>query len=374
MLSEVIKKLIETLDSQTAEDELGDPFLSSHNYRVYPLNVDYFKPIEGIETDRKLAFLDGGNQELIGAPDFSVQLNRIYFNIFMGTRRIYPKILPQKIEFFSMTYAKPKESQLFYDTSLFPVRDTFAELIPNSSDLSFNSMDRRIITGGSRANISRVASIARRFAEWEFAKHVVDNELGEEDILVMDGTLRTAFTNESDYARSAYAAAKDKGVIYSGLSKTCRLFTTSGIPLLSAIGKLALDHRIPPVWYYYPIAESLSTEHEAAIFVVRLNNQSNRIFRYEIHAEQVKSLKLEEFNEIFSQLSLNSNDLTFPGYPYGLIDADDNARVRHEELEMFRVMLFSEISKIGSSSKFLRHMQSSDAHEVLNLAREVQYP
>ena len=28
-----------------------------------------------------MVFIDGGNQELIGAPNFSIQLNRIYFNI-----------------------------------------------------------------------------------------------------------------------------------------------------------------------------------------------------------------------------------------------------------------------------------------------------
>ena len=123
------------------------------------------------------------------------------------------------------------------------------------------------------------------------------------------------------------------------------------------------------MWYYYPIAESLSPEHEAAIFVVKLSEQSPRVFRYEVNAEQVKSLSSDSMNEIFSQLATNSGDLGFPGYPYGLVDADDNARVRHEELETYRVLLLSEISKLGASSRFLDHMQSADSHHVLNALR-----
>jgi hypothetical protein len=375
MISEVIEQIIRNLDSSVREDELGDPFLSSHNYRAYPLNVQYFHNIKTVESNRKLAFIDGGNQELIAAPNFSVQLNRVYFNIFSGRRRIQPESLPQRIEFFSVTLARFKDQQIFYDTSLFPATDEFSKFLPHSSDLSFSSTDRRIMVGNSRADIGRVASIARRFAEWEYAKNIVKAELGERDILVMDGTLRTAFTNESKYARAAYAEAKARGVLYTGFSKTSRLFTTTGLSLLGVIRKLALDNKdkVGPTWYYHPIAESLSPEHGAAIFIVKLSDQSPRAFVYEIHDEQAKFLSLNELNEIFGQLSINASDLSFPGYPYGLIDADDNARVRSEELETYQVMLLSEISKLGSSSKFLRHMQSTDAHSVLDSIREVSY-
>jgi hypothetical protein len=104
---------------------------------------------------------------------------------------------------------------------------------------------------------------------------------------------------------------------------------------------------------------------------VKLNDQSKRVFRYEIHTEQVKSLSSFDLNEILSELSLNASDLSFPGYPYGLIDADDNARVRFGELETYRILLLSEISKLGSAAKFVRHMESTDAHGVLNGLREV---
>jgi hypothetical protein len=369
-LGEAIKRVAQDLDRRVAEQELGDPFLSSHNYRPYPLNAKYFTPIRRVETTRRLAFVDGGNQELIGAPNFSVQLNRVYFNIFSARKMAQAKSLPNKIEFISITHANFTKEQIYFHTSMFPMNEEFAPFIPNPSDLSFNSVDRRIMVGKARPDIARVASIARRFAEWQYAKHIVDRELRGDDVLVMDGTLWTAFPNESNYARAVYAVATEKGVPSAGLSKTSRLFTTTGLSLLGAVRRLALDNEAGPTWYYYPIADSFSPDHVAAIFLTKLSDQSQRIFRYEIQAKQAKSLGPEDLNEIFSELSLNASDLSFPGYPYGLIDADENARVRYEELETYRVMLLSEISRLGSAAKFVRHMESTDAHEALNFLRE----
>ena len=228
--------------------------------------------------------------------------------------------------------------------------------------------------GGARADIARVASVARRFAEWHYARHVVERELESGDVMVMDGTLRTTFLKESGYANAAFSIAKDKDVVYTGLSKTSRLFTTTGLSLLGAVRRLAMDSKISHIWYYYPVADPLTPEHQGAIFLVKLSDQSQRVFRFEIQADQAKRLEeTDGLNEIFSQLALNSNDLSFPGYPYGLVDADDNARVRFEELETYRVMLLSEISKLGSASKFVRHMEATDAHVTLNSLREVSY-
>lgn len=370
MIGEVVKRVAEDLDRRIVEQELGDPFLGKHNYRPYPLNFKYLTPIRRVESDRRLAFLDGGNQELIGAPNFSVQLNRAYFNMFARARMMQPKSLPNKIEFISVTHTDFGKGGICYHTSVFPANEKCAEFLPDPSDLSFNSADRRIMVGNARADIRRVASITRRFAEWQCAKQVLENELGPRDILVMDGTLWTGFPNESKYARAVYTTANKKGVLCTGLSKTSRLLTTTGLSLSGAVRRLAMDNEVGPMWYYYPIADSLSTDHQAAIFLLKLSDQSQRIFRYEIHSGQARALNPEDLNEIFSELSINASDLSFPGYPYGLIDADDNARVRFEELETYRVLLLSEISKLGSAAKFLRHMQSTDAHDILNSLRE----
>jgi hypothetical protein len=370
-MSTVASKVAQELDNRVDEVELGNPHLSSHNYDPVPLASTNFHRFKQSDSSRRIAFIDGGNQPLMQAPNFSVQFNRLYFNIFQGNKRLnHDQTIPQKIEFVSATFAEFQNDEICFQTTLFPVIEGNEIFLPDAADLSFNSFDRRLMQGASRADIKRVATIARRFAEWRFATAVVEKMLGDGDIIVMDGTLRTAFTGENRYAREGYAAAKKNGVLYTGLSKTSNLFTTTGLSLLGALRKLAEDSQVEPPWYYYPIAKSKSPEHEAAIFIIRLRTESARAFRYEIQAQEAEQLSEGELDEIFSELSNNSCDIAFPGYPYGLVDADANAKVVASDVEMHRVELLSELSKNGSWPKFSRHMESSDAHDVLDRIKE----
>ena len=50
-----------------------------------------------------------------------------------------------------------------------------------------------------------------------------------------------------------------------------------------------------------------------------------------------------------------------------LIDADRFARVSYDEIEYYRGLIISHISRMGKSSKFLSHIHSGDAHDLLNL-------
>lgn len=365
MSAEMARKVIESLDKNIQEYDLGAPFFSDPNYRAFPLESENFKPINPTTSDRKIAFVDGGNQEVLGAADFSVQINRVYFNVFKGQKRIQKSSLPTRIEFFSTTHSSFRDGEIFYDTSVFPLREEFRELLPNH--LSFNSSDRTVTIGTMRADISRVASIARRFAEWTYATHVVKRELEEGDVIVLDGTLQTAFTNEAIYSNKLYEIAKSRNIIVTGLSKTSGLFTNTGLSLLGAISKLAEDSKIPHPLWYFPIAEVTSTDHNAFILVMKLNSKAEYIFRYEIYREQFLKLNDNEINEILSQLAENSQDVSFPGYPYGLVDADCFARVATGEIEGYKALLLSEISKRGKWKKFARHIRTVDAHTILNM-------
>lgn len=367
----VADRVAQELDSRVSEIDLGNPHLISHGYDPVPLDSTNFHPIKPAECRRRIAFVDGGNQPLMQAPNFSIQFNRIYFSIFQANKRLtYDQALPQKIEFVSATFATFRDDEIYFQTSLFPVVESNGTLLPDASDLTFNSFDRRLMQGAFRAEIGRVATIARRFAEWRFATAVVEKILTDSDIIVMDGTLRTAFKGESRYAGEAYSEAKKKNVLYTGLSKTSRLFTTTGLSLLGALRKLAEDSGVKPPWYYYPVAKSKSLEHDAAIFIVRLRAESPRAFRYEVQAQQTEQLSEEDLNQVFYELSNNSCDLAFPGYPYGLVDADANAKVVDSDVELHRVELLSKLSTNGSWSKFSRHIQSSDAHDILDSVKE----
>jgi len=362
--SDHVRKIVEILDVRVQEQNLGKPFFEESVYEPFPFSKENFKPIRKINSRRKTAFVDGGNQEIFGGSNFSIQANRLFYDIFDGQKRVENGSIPDVVEFFSITSSAFKNGKIFYDTHLLPVNDKFRELLPSEADLSFNSFDRTVTVGTMRADIQRVASIARRFAEWSYAYYIMGKVLEEGDIIVFDGSLQTVFTNESKYTRRIYELAKSKGVIVTGLSKTCRLFTDTGLSLLGAIGRLAED--IDYGLWYFPVVEVISADHNVIIYVVKLNENAEYIFRFEIYREQFLEMDKNEVDEVFSRLAENSVDLSFAGYPYGLIVADLFSRIRAEEVEMYRGILLSEMLSQGKLPKFIKYVRTVDAHDVLN--------
>jgi hypothetical protein len=363
MSLEAARKLVEDLDLNIEEHDPGTPHFNDPNVKAFPLEKEGFRLIKEVKSGRNLAFVDGGNQEIVGAPNFSIQLNRIHTCIWSGRNKL-TLYLP-KVEFFSATYSTYKNDEIYYETILVPSSPEFGKYLPNSKDLSINSFDRYIMNGNQRAEIERVASIARRFAEWRFASMILGS-LNEGDVLVMDGTLQTSFKKEGSYLQELVRTSINRGVILSGLSKTSALFTTTGLSLLGAVNNLAENYGVKREWYY-PIAESNTKDHNVMILAVKLNPISERIFRYEIQRDQYKALSELQINEILTELVKNSVDPTFPGYPYGLIDVDRFARVSLNELEYFRGIILSQISKMGKWGKYSRHIRASDAHGILNM-------
>jgi hypothetical protein len=368
MSVDISRRIAEFLDSGIEEEGVGQPYFGNPDYELLPFPPASFVPIRDVEPSIRTAFVDGGNQEILGAPNFSAQINRVYFNIFKGRDRILPKFLSRRIEFYSVTMSDFRHGGIFYDTRVFPLKIEFEGLIPEDEHLSFSSVDRTVTLGNQRADIQHVASVARRFAEWELAKHIIENELENGDLIVHDGSLQTSLTNEQTYMARALKAAIERGVIFAGISKTSTLFTTAGLSLLGAVQKLAEDYKVKGPWCV-PIAKVANVQHNAFIYVVKLHESANYVFRYEIYGEQARSMSEEDFCSTTSALASNSKDISFPGYPYGLIDADSFARVSENEIEKYRVPLVSEISKLGKWKKVSRHICSGDAHSVLNVLK-----
>jgi hypothetical protein len=226
-------------------------------------------------------------------------------------------------------------------------------------------MDRALMSGNRRAEVEHVASITRRLAEWKFAAAILDH-LDEGDVIVMDGLLDTNLKQEELYLAELARSAEEHGVILTGLSKTSALFTTTGLSLIAAVDKLAHDYEIRGEWYY-PIAESSEDNHQAIILAVKLNPLSERVYIYEITLKQYQSLSELRRNVILSQLVHNSSDITLPGYPYGLINADRLARVSMDEIEYYRGLVISVMDTTGRLNKFSRYIRAKDTHSVLNM-------
>ncbi|MCE5213858.1 MAG: hypothetical protein LLF83_03960, partial [Methanobacterium sp.] len=65
---------------------MGNPFFSRENYDTFPFHKENFHQITNNTSSRKICSIDGGNQELYPAPEYSIQLNRIYFNILKNKK------------------------------------------------------------------------------------------------------------------------------------------------------------------------------------------------------------------------------------------------------------------------------------------------
>jgi len=356
------RRLVEDLDFNIDEDDLGEPHLQGASVRRFPLGKDGFRLIHHVKSNVNLAFVDGGNREIIGGPNFSVQLNRLYADVWRGRDRSAITI-PRK-EFFSSTFSVFRDGEIYFDTHL-RREEGLEDILPRDEDLSFSSMDRSLMSGNRRAEVEHVASITRRFAEWKFAASIVEY-LHEGDVIVVDGLLDANVKREELYLRELVRAAEERGVIVTGLSKASTLFTTTGLSLVAAVDKLAHNYAIRGPWYY-PIAELNKNGHNSVMLAVKLNPNSKHVYIYEIAYEQYKSLSELKMNEILSQLVGNSSDITLPGYPYGLINADRLARVSKDEMEYYRGIIVSFMAEAGKLEKFSRFVRAKDTHSVLNM-------
>jgi len=346
-MEDIFNKIIELVKNNTFEANDNCVKFSDPNYEAFEFRRENFHSIKGLDKINKIAFVDGGNAEIIKSSNFSLNLIRVYYSIYSGNK----KVKSMKTDFYSFTYAKDIDNELFYSTEIISPED---KIIPDKNDLLLNSFDQTIKEGIARANISTMANLVRRFSEIKIASIVADN-LEENDIIVLDGSLQCTFTNERKYLEELYDKALKKKVIVSGLSKTTTLLTDKGNSIGNALNKF----NFPGKWFYHPVANINSKEHKADIAFVKLHENSKHIFRFEVYKEQK-----EQLNEVISLLARNCKDPIFVGYPYGLIDADRSARISNNEKSMMRTFFSVKFGK--DWEKIKESLSNIDAHEILD--------
>lgn len=374
MLADRLADIANLLDTNIDELNMGAPLFTDPRYKARPFDKGNFSPFPSMTLDeaasdgRRLAFVDGGNLEILKAPNFSVHLVRVYFNIFEGERRVMPRSVPQRMEFFVVALATILDGKMYYSGILVPMDEAQTDLLPSGDHLMIDSMDRTIRSDTmGRADISVMGALTRGFAEWHMAALVMEEELREGDILIRDGTLQTALGNERHYAKRAYKAADERGVVLGGVAKTSTLITTTGLSLLAAVNRLSTGGDLEgKIWYYHPVAENTHPDHPAEMFVAKLNPESDYVFRSEVYRPQAEAMGREGVGRFFSLLSSHCCDYTFLGYPYGLVDADQYARVPRHQAGEVRTLMGTTLSGMDCHDKIMRHLQAMNAHDILD--------
>ncbi|MDD1774628.1 MAG: DNA double-strand break repair nuclease NurA, partial [Methanobacterium sp.] len=241
------------------------------------------------------------------------------------------------------------------------------DYLPSQEDLRVKAFepDFRL---GNKALMERMSSMARRFSEWTIAEHIIESELDEGDLIIKDGSLQTSHVNENKYVEKVFEKAREKGVVFTGLSKSCRLTTNTGYSLIAAIEKFARENEIEfDEWCYFPIARSKQgKDHSALIMVVKLNKNASTSFRFEILKSQADNMSKNEIIDLISSVAEYSRDITIPGYPYGLFDAHVWARVRNEDLNNYKIILDSELARTDAYEDFNARIKAVNMHDKLD--------
>ena len=338
MYEEAARKIGECIDKKPKEDSY--PEFSYKGYDAFPLSKNNFKDIKKLEGLKSIAFIDGGNAEIVGSVNFSLSLVKTAAVIFQGDR----KVKSIKNEFFVFAEAIKKDGKIAYSAKSWD--DNQYNL-----DFSIDSLDKSLVVGSKRADIGSIANVCRRISELHLAEKISKEKLA--DIVVIDGNLECAFEKEKEAMEKVQQSCIMNNVSLCSLSKKSSLFTDDGNSLSIAVDSLSTLKK----WSYYPIVKITNPHHKAEMFLVKLHEKSKHVFRFEIFSGQK-----DHADDIISCLASNSKDASFPGYPYGMVEADSIARVSNREKEM----VSTRIKMMLKAGEIERHEYQRNAHEILD--------
>ncbi len=300
------------------------------NNKQIDIDKTNFSPIPEATSPKTIAFIDGGQAEIISAGNFCLSFIRIFAQVFQENQ----KKESFKHEFYLLTTAAWKKTletesgkeELFYESKIFPV---LGEKLIDGADLLISSNDATIKSGVERAAVSKVTSMARRLAELILANKVQEKA----DFVILDGNLDSSYKNESKFI----SALKEN---VSALAKSSSLFTVSGNSPVVLLNKLNSNG----CWSYFV---------DGKTNFVKLHEKAKHVFRFDGN------------KEVLPFLVQNSHDAIFLGYPYGLIHADKFARVSNEERNALRMQFLLR----KENKEILDYLSTSNAHEVLDKLR-----
>ncbi len=339
--------IINILSSTIPSYENDCAHFPEKGYECFPISKENFHSFKSAVSERKIAFIDGGNAEILKAPNFSLHFIRVFASVYQGRNKLAMK----KYEFYALIHSAAEGNEIVYKTNLFPVKES---VLLDENELSFSSFDQTLRSGMHRAEISRVGDAIRRFAELRIAAEITKN-LDANDLIILDGTLQATLTNEEKHLEELYQKAAAKNIVVSALAKTSSIFTKKGNSMSGILNEIGQNEK----WFYYPVANISNDSHKVKLFFVKLHEKSNYVFRFEVYNRS-------EFkpDELFSNISIVSKDPVFLGYPYGLIEADRFARVSNEEKESLKIQFMVKSGKTWN--KLIKYVNSVNAHDVLD--------
>ncbi len=318
------------------------PFLSPKEHEPVPFSPDNYRPIEKKENTgiTEMAFIDGGQAELLSSADFSLSFVRTVACVYEGRK----KTRSVGNEFFLLVLPKEEKNDISYSVEIFP---RIGSVFPNKDMLSFSSTDRTLRSGIRKVAPSSIISAARRFAELGLAISARETMAG--GMIFLDGTLQKNYTGEEQLLSKLQFAVQ--GNAFIGVNKTNSLLTQAG----ESFGQIVLEKGPQGAWWYAPVARPKKGMHHFSFA--------------KFHPRAAHAFLLESFSapygELYSAIAPHAQDPIFLGYPYGLIEADRAARVENQEAQYLKTKL---IALMGNST-LQRQFSAKSAHGILDSMR-----
>ncbi|MDP6293166.1 MAG: DNA double-strand break repair nuclease NurA [Candidatus Woesearchaeota archaeon] len=281
-----------------------EPGKQAHLNGAIPFDKENFQDLK--LEERKIAYIDGGNAEISGGANYSVQLLRTYATIW-GKERLHAVRKENPL----VVQSQNKEGMQWVSTS--------------GSTFDFN--EKGLMQGQHTPTPASVADHLRRIAELKLALEVVQHA---PDIIVLDGNLETSTPTEANVMDTLKRACQQHNILLIGLAKTTSLVTDTGMGLPDALMQLTQKKS----WVYHPITSGM-------LSMVKLH-------------ERGSAYRMDGPPEAAHALAAHAKDAAFPGYPYPLIEADQLARITQNETLRYKLLL--------ENTK-----QANDAHDVLNI-------
>ena len=141
-----IQIVLRKIKRKLNELPIGQPKFIDKRYTQRDFSTKFFHPIPNIKHQSKLSFIDGGNAPIYESPNVSIHLSRIYFKIFKNKKRINPKFLPQRMEFYTICYTIIEGSRIFYETEIVPINNDWTQYLPDVMDMKFDSFEPSLMS------------------------------------------------------------------------------------------------------------------------------------------------------------------------------------------------------------------------------------
>jgi len=271
-------------------------------------NVE-FREFEPVEAGR-VAAVDGSSG--IAEPFAGLYLGvvRAGYVLYSGKRE-KKEISP--LEIFQIGFHNSKE---IYAEKY---SEIFGEKPPEMSETEPKYMVQRI----------------RTLEEYKYAFKAL-RDLGEGDILLIDGALRGDRHTPDIAIKMLSEMAQDKGVSVVGISKNSGLLS-SGMPLIPMMDYEAEKKGLGR--WYARISGRISGGKEE-IYVVRYDKLGESAFRTDI-------ISLESAKTVFGKISGYCQDIAYLGYPYPLADVHNEVIIRSGTVEDISLKFWFETVKKG---------------------------